>query len=107
MAIVLRQPIERPFGLHRAAIQDQPGARLHHPLGLADINGLATYCQVSRPRAFPLGLLGRRSVGLDRPLGRRGRRTDKPLDGLPLLVTERLPRVLDILSEPIDLSRLL
>jgi hypothetical protein len=126
-AIVRRQPIEDPFGFHRAAIQAQPavsallfqervavrapladlGRDLHHSLGLAGIKGLATDSQVSQPRAFALGLLGRRNVSLDRPLVRRVAEPKKPLDGLPLLVAELLPKALDLLGEPTNLSLLL
>jgi hypothetical protein len=86
----LRPPIAHPFGHHRVALQDESasnplflhggvavgaapanlGRDVHDLLGLVGLEGLAPSSQVSRPRAFPLGRLGRQAMGLDGPLCR-------------------------------------
>jgi hypothetical protein len=69
-------------------------------------SGLAPSPRVPRRCPLPLEGLRGRGIGLDRPLGGRGRRAEKALCGVPLLVAELLPEALECLGEPIDLPRL-
>ena len=121
-AVPLRQPRENPLGLYRVTCDDGPAVRplVRHervargtagasyrraredPLRLPRVNGRAPRPRLPRPCTRRLGGRRRRGVRLDGQLGRRRRRAEKPLRGLPCLGAARLLQTWEGLGAPID-----
>src|ERR671925_259815 len=122
-AVPLRQLVENTLGLHGVTFDDGSAGRplvlqervargtavasyrrdLDDPLRLPRVKGMASRPRMSRSRTLRLGGRRRRGVRLDGPLGRRSRRAEKTLRGLPFLVAELLLQTLECRGEPIDL----
>src|SRR4030042_106613 len=102
--------------LFRALVLKRPPAlrtgrvlrrRFEHLGDLRRGEALASASPMSRPRPLGLGLGRRRSIGLERDLGRGGGRAEEALRGLALLVTELLFQPGDLLGQPVNLPLLL
>jgi len=126
-AIPLGQPGEDALSFHRVTVEDSPivsprvfqecvtvGAavaydwrNVYHPFRLAGVTGVTSHPEGPRPCACVVGNGGGRSVGLDGPLGRRGRRAEKALGSLPFLVAQLLLQALECLGKTIDVPLLL